>query len=116
MSTGDAVPARSGALRAEPDKLSRAKPPAAIAWRPIDTAPKATDDYGISPTVLLYVPEGHGLDQPAVTIGSYFREEVRDEDGRFRGGEWTAIDWDYMRTPYVRPTHWMPLPTAPEGV
>lgn len=83
-----------------------------MGWQPIETAPKGTDDHGIGPTVLLFVPDS--LDQPnAVTIGSYFREETRDDRGRFVGGEWTAIDWDYMRTPYVKPTHWQPLPAPP---
>lgn len=83
-------------------------------WRPIETAPKGTDGHGIGETVLLYVPEG--LDaSPMVTMGSYFREETRDDAGRFLGGEWTAIDWDYCRTPYVKPSHWQPLPEPPEA-
>ena len=82
-------------------------------WMPIESAPIGTDEWGIGPTVLLYVPAGGGLETDQATIGSYFREETRDDKGRFVGGKWTAIDWDFMRTPYVRPTHWMKLPPAP---
>lgn len=81
-------------------------------WRSIETAPRGTDEMGIGPTVLLFVP--HGLDAPnMVTIGSYFRDEPRDDSGRFLGGKWTAVDADYMRTAYIDPSHWMPLPEAP---
>ncbi len=82
-------------------------------WRDIASAPKAEDEYGIGPTVLLFVPDG--LDIPnMVTLGNYFREECRDDRGRFLGGEWTAVDADMMRSAYVKPSHWMPLPDPPK--
>jgi hypothetical protein len=92
--------------------LSALRHPPSDEWRAIETAPKATDDYGIGPWLLLFVPEG--LDAPnMVTVGTYFREELRDDQGRFLGGEWTAVDADMMRSAYIKPTHWKPLPPPP---
>lgn len=85
-----------------------------LGWQDIATAPKATDEFGIGPWLLLFVPEG--LDAPnMVTIGAYFREERRDDQGRFLGGEWTAVDADMIRSAYIKPTHWRPLPPPPTG-
>ena len=80
-------------------------------WRPIETAPVATDEFGHSPYVLLYLPDHGG--SPWVTMGSYFREEERDDRGRFKGGGWTGVDWDGLPSGDLKPTHWMPLPEAP---
>lgn len=61
-------------------------------WQPIDTASKR----GIS--MLLTGKYANGL--PWVLIGHY-------------ANGWTCSqDYDV----YLEPTHWMPLPSAPEGV
>ena len=80
-------------------------------WRPIETAPTRTDEYGLSPYLLLYLPDHDG--EPWVTMGSYFRDDERDERGRFKGGGWTGVDWDGMPSGYLSPTHWQPLPAPP---
>jgi len=80
-------------------------------WQPIDKAPTSTDAFGLGEYLLLYLPDHDG--QAWVTMGLYFREETRDEQGRFKGGGWTGVDWDGMPTGHLKPTHWMPLPNPP---
>jgi hypothetical protein len=68
------------------------------AWQPIETAPKGEAVVLISSPA--WPPEGRVERRPAV-ICSYF------SDG----------DWRYMdhRRVSGRPTHWMPLPDAPDA-
>ena len=80
-------------------------------WQDIGTAPRDGS------FVLLHVPEG--LDMP-VTVGMFFREELRGEDGRFKPGLWFPADWsgwlatDGDNSPsWCNPTHWAPLPSPP---
>lgn len=76
-------------------------------WRPIETAPRD------GTWVLLACPKTQL--ELCVSMGSYYREEERAENGRFIGGEWTAPDWDGSVSGYLEPTHWMPLPEPPEA-
>lgn len=76
-------------------------------WLPIKSAPKD------GTWVLIYDPV---MLEMGVSLGSYYREEERGENGRFIGGEWTAPDWDGAPTGYLKPTHWMPLPPPPADV
>lgn len=73
------------------------------AWRPIRTAPKD------GRWIIIYSTD---LELP-VSIGAYYREEERDERGRFIGGGWTGADIDGLPSGYLNPTHWMPLPDPP---
>lgn len=82
-------------------------------WKPIESAPKGDGEIG--PWILLYVPRGmEGLDGETVTVGSYYREDYRDDKGRFKGGGWVGGEWDGMLTPGLEPTHWQPLPEPPD--
>jgi hypothetical protein len=72
-------------------------------WRPIETAPKD------GTWVLLY--QADGLTLP-VSMGNYYREEERGEDGRFLSGGWLLFEVDGLPS-YGDPTHWMPLPDGP---
>jgi hypothetical protein len=83
-------------------------------WRPISTAPR--DEFQF---VMLFVPSG--LESGPVTMGCYFRPELRDELGRFQPGRWYPADWrgwfgiDGDGLPsWCEPTHWMPMPDGPE--
>lgn len=55
-------------------------------WQPIETAP--TDGR----FVMLYVPNGQ-LETGPVTIGGYWKAEDRQENGRFKKGEWARADF-----------------------
>lgn len=76
-------------------------------WQPIDSAPKD------GRFVLLHVP--HGLDCGVVTVGTYWKETDRGDDGRFLPGNWDGwlgMDSDILSS-WCEPTHWMPLPAPP---
>ncbi|MEC3912356.1 DUF551 domain-containing protein [Sphingobium sp. CR2-8] len=92
----------AAAINALPALLDRVE---AGEWRPIETAPKD------GTWVLIYAPDL----EIGVTMGCYYREEERNsESGRFVGGEWTGAEWDGAVSGYLRPTHWRPLPDAPQ--
>ncbi len=77
-------------------------------WRPIETAPRD------GTFVLLHVPDG--LENGEVTIGAYWKADERDAKGRFMKGNWDGwlgMDVD-IRSSWCDPTHWQPLPAAPE--
>jgi hypothetical protein len=61
-------------------------------WQPIETAPKD------GTFVLLYCPS---------SLGSYM-----DVYSFTECGGWQCSNFEY--SPYPDPTHWMPLPDAPE--
>ena len=67
-------------------------------WQPIETAPKNGTE------VLLYSRVGH-------VIGKFCRWAPDDRD--WMGSDW-VVTWDdsCLSTP---PTHWMPLPAAPDA-
>lgn len=71
-------------------------------WRPIESAPK--DGTG----VLLYgMPSEHaGVSWQKATVLSGYYDKL--------DGAWcsTTSAWD---GPFVKPTHWMPLPPAPKA-
>lgn len=76
-------------------------------WRPIESAPKD------GRFVILHVPKG--LESGVVTVGAYWKEEDRDEKGRFMPGHWDGwlgMDNDILSSS-CDPTHWMPLPAPP---
>jgi uncharacterized protein DUF551 len=86
---------------------SRGKAPAP-AWQPIDSAPKD------GRFVLLHVPTG--LESGTVTVGAYWKEDQRAENGRFKKGHWDGwlgMDADIVSS-WCEPTHWSPLPEPPE--
>lgn len=83
-------------------------------WQDIGTAPRDGS------FILLHVPDAQ-LETGPVTIGMFFREELRGEDGRFKPGLWYPADWsgwlatDGDNSPsWCNPTHWMPLPEPPK--
>ena len=74
-------------------------------WRPIETAPKDGTH------ILLYYPE-----RDCCIGGSYV--EITDGDwetGYKRWMEWQVDDELYVGDEGYSPTHWMPLPTPPQG-
>ena len=76
-------------------------------WQPIETAPKD------GRFLLLHVPEG--LESGVITIGAYWKEEERSENGRFSKGHWDGwrgMDADIISS-YCEPTYWQPLPEPP---
>lgn len=79
-------------------------------WQPIETAPK--DGTGILLSNGKDVAEGHWYFEEGGTT------EHRDLDGRYidqtdSDGYAGWLDWDGGMQP--APTHWMPLPAAPEA-
>lgn len=84
-------------------------------WQPIETAPRDGS------FIMLFVPRGQ-LETGPVTIGGYWKAEDRQENGRFKKGEWTLADFcgwlgadaDYGAS-FCHPTHWMPLPAPPDA-
>ena len=69
-------------------------------WQPIDTAPKDGTD------VLLYLPKA----DPPVRVGRYVAKGVIRSDYWFfyTGAIRSSREWEIV------PSHWMPLPEAPE--
>lgn len=65
-------------------------------WQPIETAPKD------GTPILAYNP----------VTGPY---QTRHEDGEWPMADWYKGDPDHPGIWYPRPSHWMPLPTAPLG-
>lgn len=88
-------------------------------WQPIETAPKESvdpwTDWG--PDILLgFAPDDVGETRP--TREGRWRPAYFDKDQRAKTHEagWvTSIDPD-VYSPYIQPTHWMPLPLPPEGL
>lgn len=74
-----------------------------LAWRPIETAPKADDNFELSQTIILG-----------------FAAEEEDYAPRSREGFWShglqrfSSSLDPMWDGSPQPTHWMPLPDPPE--
>lgn len=67
-------------------------------WQPIETAPKDGTE------ILLF--ELQCYDEPYIATGIWHRWD---------GGErWLPAVYGGARTDYFDPTHWMPLPDAPE--
>lgn len=78
-------------------------------WHPIDSAPKdgtwillaggkTSEDY--------YLPD-HADESRRCSVGAWYEEPGWD-------GCWKIGFWDgAWRTEYEKPTHWMPLPEAP---
>lgn len=76
-------------------------------WQPIETAPKDGS------FVLLHVPSG--LETGAVTVGAYWKNDEREDNGRFKRGNWDGwlgMDAD-IGSSWCEPTHWMPLLKPP---
>lgn len=83
-------------------------------WMPIETAPKDETE------LLLYAP---GLDAPYWMSLSRNPERYPADSGivvgRFYDGNWVChggeASWENSTAPiHVDPTHWMPLPAAPQ--
>jgi hypothetical protein len=84
------------------------------AWQPIETAPKGSwlsgpndvrdPDYVEPPTLWLFLSDGT---QCAAFADAYYAEGGNGYDGR---GFWV----EPISGERVEPTHWMPLPAAPE--
>ena len=73
-------------------------------WQPIETAPKGEQ-------ILVFIPDaksltwGHAMPAPVAVV-------IKDDDGEFHiehDGDGGCLHW---RNQF--PTHWMPLPTAPD--
>ncbi len=76
-------------------------------WQPIETGPKD------GRFVMLHVPRG--LESGVVTVGAYWKHDERDDNGRFRLGNWDGwlgMDADTLSS-MCEPTHWQPLPDPP---
>lgn len=78
-------------------------------WQPIETAPRDGE------RILLFAPAWHiSADHP---VHNAMTVDARVGEGLFWDGEWRWANnscdccWYEMR---VAPTHWMPLPGAPE--
>jgi hypothetical protein len=69
-------------------------------WQPIETAPKTEDEYGYGPPIL-------GWD------GSYMTTVQWDPDSQ---EWWLIISGSYAEDCDWTPTHWMPLPSPPNGL
>jgi len=66
-----------------------------MGWQPIETAPK------------------DGLE-----VDLYVAEAGRIPDCQWRGAEWATrgdAGWERLPAEHFRPTHWMPLPKAPDA-
>lgn len=88
--TLDGEPPRDIALRYVDQSAARiAELQSLTAWRPIDTAPRD------GTRVLLYVPDWH--------FASKYQE-----------GFWSGSYWESFDGTSCAPTHWLPLPAAPE--
>lgn len=83
-------------------------------WQPIATAPKDES------FVLLYVPHQQ-LETGPVVMGMHWRDEQRDDAGKFKKGRWYHVGNGWLgveadlRPAWCEPTHWMPLPAPPNG-
>ena len=72
-------------------------------WQPIETAPKD------GRWLLVYCPDGsnsYNDDPPLFVTTAFF-------DSEWRGGVWYH-HYDDGVGHYLQPTHWMPLPEAPD--
>lgn len=75
-----------------------------LKWRPIETAPKdGTEFIGLNDG-LVYTTHWH----------LYYDKWPFQEGGPTYRGGWSRETWD-QHSP-CNPTHWMPLPPAPEKV
>lgn len=80
-----------------------------MTWQTIESAPKD------GTFILLHCPDGQ-LESGAVTIGAYWKELERENNGRFSRGRWDrwlGMDAD-LSSSRCEPTHWMPLPSPPQ--
>lgn len=77
----------------------------AMKWQPIDTAPKDGKH------ILLYYPERN-----CCIRGAWLEATDGDwETGYKKWMEWQVDDELYIGDEGYVPTHWMPLPTPPQG-
>lgn len=88
-------------------------------WKPIETAPRGNGDkvpltsdpeYIEPPKILLYFPS-----EDVIEVGYwdwYYSEEVGH--GYEGCSAWCCGEYQPAAMGWDEPTHWMPLPTAPE--
>lgn len=87
-------------------------------WQPIDTAPKGTyselrddDEWVDPPRVLLSTSQG-----VVIAYWDYYFDGNVGGHG-YQGNEtaWVGDDGELVEDVFDMPTHWMPLPEAPQG-
>lgn len=98
------------------DRATKAEAELAIlrgeGWRPIESAPREPDQYGLTPTIILgFAPDEEGYSLPSHE--GYWRPAVSTFTPAEKPGWVTCIDPN-VPEPYAQPTHWRPLPAPPE--
>lgn len=85
-------------------------------WQPIETAPKAPlDEWSVlgQPIILGFAPDEEGRTKESRE--GYWRPALpAGENGKAYSAGWVSTLDPHVEPTYETPTHWMPLPEAPQ--